>query len=215
MKHSVSTGNLSLFDEESVVTRLDNKLKEFENKKNNSSNSESKIDINSESVEVLPKEKRNDIKSKDTLIENDDGKLQTQYDKVVDRQLSSNEKVKRLSSAARRPKTIEQDTEKNVKLNSDSMKEEILERNHKADDLLKKDVYEGKEEVDKEEVDKEASSYESEESAQYTEPETESSSSEESGESTPVSSQRPASSKQPIVNENGVKTSFQSKRLVA
>ena len=100
--------------------------------------------------------------------------------------------------------------EKNVKHNSDSMKEEILERNHKADDLLKKDVYEGKEEVDKE-----ASSYESEESAQYTEPETESSSSEESGESTPVSSQRPASSKQPIVNENGVKTSFQSKRLVA
>ena len=209
MKHSASTGNLSLFDEESVVTRLDNKLKEFANKKNNSSNSESKFDINSESVEVLPKEKRNDMKSKDTLIENDDCKLQNQYDKVVDRQLSSNEKVKRLSSAARRHKTIEQDTEKNVKHNGDIMKEEILERNHKADDLLKKDVYEGKEEVDKE-----ASSYESEESAQYTEPETESSSSEESGESTPVSSHRPASSKQPTVNENGVKTSFQSKRLV-
>ena len=204
MKHSVSTGNLSLFDEESVVTRLDNNLKEFAKKKNNSSNSESKIEINCESIEVLPKEKRNDMKSKDTLIENDDGKLQTQFDKVVDRQLSSNEKVKRLSSAARRHNTIEQDTEKNVKLNSNSMKEEILERNHKANDLLKKDVYEGKE----------ASSYESEESAQYTEPETESSSSEESGESTPVSSQRPASSKQPIVNENGVKTSFQSKRLV-
>ena len=46
VKHSVSTGNLSLFDEESVVTRLDNKLKEFENKKNNSSNSESNIYIN-------------------------------------------------------------------------------------------------------------------------------------------------------------------------
>ena len=167
MKHSVSTGNLSLFDEESVVTRLDNKLKEFANKKNNNSASENKIDTNFESVEVLPKEMRNDIKSKATIIENDDRKLQTEHDKVVDRRLSSNEKVKRLSSAARRHKTIEQETEKNVK---HGFEEEILKRNHK-DAILKEDVFESKEEVEKE-----ASSYESEESAQYTEPETESSS---------------------------------------
>ena len=207
-KHSVSTGNLSLFDEESVVTRLDKKLKEFANKRNNNSTSESIISPIHESFQILPKEKKSTLKLKEKIAKGEKEKPQTPYDKVVDRQLSSNEKVKRLSSAARRYKVAEE----NEKRTSNSSNKDAFEKNNidknvsLEDDLLKKDVLE--------EAEKEASSCESEESAHYTEPETASSSSEESEESTPVSSQRCSSSKIAGVNENGIKTSFQSKRLV-
>ena len=195
MTHSLSTGNLNIFDEESVVTRLDNKLREFANKKTNASKDES--------FEVIPKENKNDNKTTNKME-----KLHSQNDKVVDRQLTSNQKVKRLSSAARRYK-FEEEKEKTIDkicMDENTESKEEIGKKIENNDLFKKGV---SEEAEEEKVD----SYESEESAQYTEPESTSSSSEESDDSTPISSQRPASSKMPETKENDLK-SFQSKRLV-
>ena len=52
LKPSVSAGNVSLFSEDSVVTKLDNKLKEFANRKKNLSSENGNKD-NSVSSEAI------------------------------------------------------------------------------------------------------------------------------------------------------------------
>ena len=86
-RHSVSTGNISIFDEESVVSRLDIKLKEFATRKNTSDKS---LPSKHKSIEVMPK--RNTVKNQERSVK--DNKQENHYEKNVDRQLTSNEKVK-------------------------------------------------------------------------------------------------------------------------